>query len=200
MKRVFVVLVMLSWPVATLGQPHIVAGIRISIAPPAPRWESPPAAPAPRYVWVPGYWAWQGNQYAWVAGHWALPPPGGYVWEPPRWEKQGDAWMFYEGYWRPIDSPDPAQAYQPPPPPLQPEVAQAAPPPPIVEVRPAVPFPGAVWLDGYWHWNGFRFVWVAGRWSPPPAGFTWEGHRWDRREDGRWEHRQGHWHPAERHR
>ena len=52
-------------------------------------------------------------------------------------------------------------------------------PAPIVEIRPAVPFAGAVWLPGYWHWAGARHVWVGGNWSAPRAGFVWAPHHWE---------------------
>lgn len=29
------------------------------------------------------------------------------------------------------------------------------------------PPPGAVWVPGFWHWDGFRWVWVPGRWAFP---------------------------------
>lgn len=28
-----------------------------------------------------------------------------------------------------------------------------------------VPFPGAVWVPGYWGWNGWSWVWVPGYWT-----------------------------------
>jgi len=42
-----------------------------------------------------------------------------------------------------------------------------APPPMLVDVPPPMPFVGAVWVGGYWAWQG-RWVWAAGRWAPPP--------------------------------
>jgi hypothetical protein len=74
-------------------------------------------------------------------------------------------------------------------------VVEAPPPAPIEEVHPPPPFANALWIPGYWHWAGSRHVWVVGRWSPRPAGYGWEPDRWERREDGRWVQRPGHWHP-----
>ena len=172
-------------------------GIRVEVGPPAPRYEPIPVAPSPRHQWIAGYWSYRGGQQAWVAGHWALPPAYGYVWEPARWDQVNGAWMFYPGHWRASDQPDPAVAWQPPPPPVNEVVVESAPPAPLEEVRPPVPFDGAVWIPGYWHWSGYRHVWVGGRWSPRPAGYGWEPHRWERRQDGRWVDRPGHWHPRE---
>lgn len=80
----------------------------------------------------------------------------------------------------------PPVAYVPPPPapvvsvyvepPLvQPEpIAVAwAPPPMLVEAPPPLPFAGAIWIGGYWVWEG-NWVWAAGRWAPPPQpGYGW---------------------------
>jgi len=125
-----------------------------------------------------------------------MAPAYGYVWEPARWENVQGAWMFYDGHWRPADQPEPAVAYQPPPPPVEEVVVDTPPPPPIVEVQPAMPFGGAVWVPGYWHWNGSRHMWVSGRWSARPAGYGWEEGRWEHRGDGKWVQRPGHWHAA----
>jgi hypothetical protein len=71
-------------------------------------------------------------------------------------------------------------------------VAPAPPPPPYVEVRPVVPFPGAIWIGGYWGWNAGRHVWIGGRWAPPRPGYRWEPHHWDQDGD-RWHLRGGEW-------
>lgn len=42
-----------------------------------------------------------------------------------------------------------------------------APPPMLVESLPASPFDGAVWIGGYWVWEG-NWIWAHGRWAPPP--------------------------------
>jgi WXXGXW repeat (2 copies) len=68
----------------------------------------------------------------------------------------------------------------------------AAPPAPIVEVRPAAPAPGWVWMDGYWNWAGGRHVWVRGRWVAPHPGYHWVGHHWVH-ERGGWRLEDGHW-------
>ena len=69
------------------------------------------------------------------------------------------------------------------------------PPPPQVEVVGVAPYPGYVWLGGYWNWVGNRHVWVAGHWEAPRPGHVWVAHRWVhegrgwRLEPGRWERR-----------
>ena len=59
-----------------------------------------------------------------------------------------------------------------------------APPAPQAEVVGVAPYPGAVWIGGYWGWSGGRHVWSPGRWEHPRPGYTWEPHRWERRDRG----------------
>jgi hypothetical protein len=71
-------------------------------------------------------------------------------------------------------------------------VVDVAPPAPYVEVVPAVPFAGAVWIGGYWGWSGGRHSWVPGRWDRPRSGYGWTPHRWEQR-GGRWHLHEGGW-------
>jgi hypothetical protein len=67
-----------------------------------------------------------------------------------------------------------------------------APPAARVEVRPASPTAGAVWIPGHHRWNGRRYVWVGGHWDRNPRGSTWVPGRWVHGSHGwRWIH--GHW-------
>jgi hypothetical protein len=73
-------------------------------------------------------------------------------------------------------------------------VSIGTPPPPVrYEVRPAMPSPGYVWVDGYWGANGGRYVWVPGVWRRPPyAGAYWSHPHYDHYNDG-WHMHEGHW-------
>jgi hypothetical protein len=71
-------------------------------------------------------------------------------------------------------------------------VVMVAPPAPQVEVVPAPPNPGYVWIAGYWNWVGGRHAWVAGHWIPPRRGHHWVTYEWVRQGDG-WRLRPGHW-------
>ena len=51
---------------------------------------------------------------------------------------------------------------QPPPPPA---------PPAVAEVIPAQPAPAAIWIEGYYAFDGVRYVWVSGHWDYPPDGY-----------------------------
>ena len=61
-----------------------------------------------------------------------------------------------------------------------------------VEVIPARPGHGHVWIAGYWGWSGGRYVWIGGRWATPRRGREWVPGRWEQRgrnwrwHDGRW--------------
>ncbi|MBS1766626.1 MAG: hypothetical protein JST05_04370 [Acidobacteria bacterium] len=80
----------------------------------------------------------------------------------------------------------PAPVYRPAPPPavvsvyVDPPIGQPepigcpwAPPPMLVEPPPPPPFEGAVWIGGYWAWQG-TWVWASGRWvGPPQPGYGW---------------------------
>ena len=80
-----------------------------------------------------------------------------------------------------------------------------APPPLQVEVVGAAPYPGAVWVGGYWAWMHGGYVWIAGHWTPAPppaqvevvgvapyAGAVWVGGRWAWRH-GNYIWMRGHW-------
>jgi len=43
-------------------------------------------------------------------------------------------------------------------------VEDGPPLPPRVEVVPVIPFPGAVWVRGYWVRDRHGWIWVRGRW------------------------------------
>jgi hypothetical protein len=61
-----------------------------------------------------------------------------------------------------------------------------------VEAIPAMPYAGAVWVNGYWGWRGNRHHWIAGRWDGPRVGHRWHPHAWVNL-GGRWHLRGGGW-------
>lgn len=67
-------------------------------APPAPRVEIVPPAPAAGYIWAPGYWGWRGRGYGWYGGRWHIGRPG-YAWAAPHWAAHGGRWHFAPGRW-----------------------------------------------------------------------------------------------------
>ncbi|HEX3777731.1 MAG TPA: YXWGXW repeat-containing protein [Polyangiaceae bacterium] len=40
--------------------------------------------------------------------------------------------------------------------------------PPDGDSAPQAGRPGQVWVRGYWHWDGVRYVWERGRWEAAP--------------------------------
>ena len=49
-----------------------------------------------------------------------------------------------------------------------------APPPPRYERHGPPPHSGYVWVGGYHHWDGNKYVWIAGGWQRPPRyGAVW---------------------------
>lgn len=73
------------------------------------------------------------------------------------------------------------------------EVRTPAPPPPRVEVRPAVPYPDAVWVEGHWEFRGGSWVWLPGCWSARPhARAVWVQGHWRETPNG-WRWVPGHW-------
>ncbi|MEZ4408717.1 MAG: YXWGXW repeat-containing protein [Polyangiales bacterium] len=73
--------------------------IQVRIRPPAPRQEARPAAPSPRHVWIPGYWAWQNERYDWQDGHYEEPEYDGCRYRPAHWVGRGIFWRFVPGQW-----------------------------------------------------------------------------------------------------
>ena len=76
------------------AQPY---GVTIDVAPPAPRFERAPAARR-GYVWVPGYWNWNGHRYVWVKGRHVHARHGSY-WVPNRWVEHDGRWHMNRGHW-----------------------------------------------------------------------------------------------------
>ena len=80
------------------------AQVYLSIgAPPLlPTYALPPA-PAPNYLWTPGYWAWGPNGYYWVPGTWVAAPAPNLYWTPPYWSaaSTGLGFAFNQGFWAP---------------------------------------------------------------------------------------------------
>jgi WXXGXW repeat (2 copies) len=72
----------------------------VRVGPPAPIVEYRSVAPGSRYVWVPGYYRWDGYGYGWAPGRWVVPPRARAVWVAPRWAHSRHGWYVVGGYWR----------------------------------------------------------------------------------------------------
>ncbi len=74
--------------------------IVITIAPPPIPIYVRPEPPAPYYIWIPGYWAYNFfTGYYWVPGTWVEAPAVGLVWTPGYWHWREGHFVWIEGYW-----------------------------------------------------------------------------------------------------
>ncbi|MBK6631912.1 MAG: YXWGXW repeat-containing protein [Betaproteobacteria bacterium] len=75
------------------GYDHVIV-----VPPPPPQYEVVHVAPQPGYIWIGGYWGWNGRAHHWVPGRWDAPRHG-HRWEPHRWEQHGKEWRERPGRW-----------------------------------------------------------------------------------------------------
>lgn len=139
-------------------------GIVAPTEPPPDIVEQPPAErPADRrYVWVPGYWAWdlERNTYIWVSGCWRATPPNTY-WVPGYWSRTEGGWEWVTGFWAPVASAKHIE-YLPAPPPID-DVMPPGPP----------PTPENIWVPPCWHWYHGGYVWRPGYWVVAHPDWIW---------------------------
>jgi hypothetical protein len=95
-ERLFVVICGISLGVGAATAQVIVRGG----PPPAVIVERPGPPLHAGWVWVPGYYRWNGRRYVWVGGYWAKPPRPRAVWVPGRWVPRGGGYVWVAGYWR----------------------------------------------------------------------------------------------------
>ena len=55
--------------------------------------------PAPDYVWVKGFYDWQGEGWVWTPGHWIAPPARSVRWVSPRYVRVEDGWWYEPAHW-----------------------------------------------------------------------------------------------------
>jgi len=66
--------------------------------PPDPLYEQMSASPGPGWVWIDGYWHWDGAEWVWVPGRWEHQQDG-YVYVQPDYDYAGDRYVYTPGYW-----------------------------------------------------------------------------------------------------
>jgi hypothetical protein len=76
------------------------AQVAIRIGPPPPVVEHYGPPPHPGWVWVGGFYRWDGARYVWTPGHYAAPPRPGVRWVPDRYDHRGGRYYYRHGYWR----------------------------------------------------------------------------------------------------
>ncbi len=100
MKRVLLSMLIAAGTIGAVATPVTsvaAVDIQLNFGPPPVRYEAVPA-PHRGYVWVPGYWDWQGRHHAWVGGHWARERPG-YADQPNRWIERDGRWHLERARW-----------------------------------------------------------------------------------------------------
>jgi len=201
MKRLLMFVAAVVTPSLATAQVTVrltVPEVRVRVGPPPARPEVQPQRQSPDQMWIAGHWARRDNANVWVPGVWTRPPHEGMTWEKERWEQRNGAWYSAEGHWRYTNPPTPTDVYEPPPGREQ-VIVDSAPPRNLVERRPKAPFRGAVWIAGYWNWDGSHHDWVAGHWSARHANSVWTPDRWRRApgnghgQRARWVLVPGHW-------
>lgn len=84
-----------------------------------------------------------------------------------------------------VPPPQPVVSVYVEPPLIQPAPIRVAwaPPAMLVEVPPPMPYDDAIWIGGYWVWQG-NWVWAHGRWAAPPRpGYAWVHPYYENRGD-----------------
>src|SRR6516164_9588391 len=97
-RVLIVTLPLIGLPVAS--QAGLFVGVSVGIAPPVLLVYVQPPCPAPGYIWMPGYWAWD-DDYYWVPGTWVMAPAVGVLWTPGYWGWGEGAYLWHAGYWGP---------------------------------------------------------------------------------------------------
>jgi len=69
-----------------------------SSMPPEPLYESMTASPGYGYVWIDGYWHWNGYEWTWVSGRWERQQEG-FVYVQPYYDYVGGQYVYTPGYW-----------------------------------------------------------------------------------------------------
>jgi len=119
-----------------------------------------------RYLWVPGYWSWDGdrNDFIWVSACWRAAPPNT-RWVPGYWTPVETGWEWVPGFWSTAGS----------------RVIDYLPAPPApVELEPPGPPPDTltVWVPGCWYWTSGRAVLRHGYWLRAREGWVWVPSHW----------------------
>ena len=91
------------------------------------------------------------------------------TWRPGYWSWLDGNWMWLAGQWnvpeRDIEEEKTTRA-------------PSAPPPPPVETVVIAPARTAVWIPGFWQWNGTQWIWFPGSWQVRPSGLHWRATQW----------------------
>jgi hypothetical protein len=70
----------------------------VSNYPPEPLYEEVTVSPGYGYVWIDGYWNWNGYDWAWSTGRWVR-ERSGYIYVAPYYDHVGGRYVYRGGYW-----------------------------------------------------------------------------------------------------
>ena len=70
----------------------------VSNYPPEPLYEEVTVSPGYGYVWIDGYWHWNGYDWGWSSGRWVR-ERGGHVYVAPYYDYYGGRYVYRSGYW-----------------------------------------------------------------------------------------------------
>jgi len=79
------------------------AEVGVGVGQPAPPAEVITPAPGPEvdFLWIPGWWGWEGGRWAWHGGYWGHRPHPGAIWVPHSWVRgPHGGWVHGGGHWR----------------------------------------------------------------------------------------------------
>ena len=161
--------------------------------PPEPRAES--YGTKSGYVWVRGYWQWNGNDYVWMDGHWERERSGRH-WKDGYWDHRGNGYVWVEGEWTVVSSEGGGTA-------VVHDVDHTRPterdhrdhdgggttvvvvddgrphqPPPSPQSENPGTKKGYVWIVGHWDWKAGEWAWLPGHWERAKSKHRWRDGEW----------------------
>ena len=96
-RKMLLALCIATGSLASMGAMPALADVYVRIAPPEPRHEVVPVV-RQGWVWVPGYWNWNGRRYVWVKGHRVRARHGSH-WVEHHWIEDRGRWRMERGHW-----------------------------------------------------------------------------------------------------
>lgn len=70
----------------------------VPTTPPDPLYEQMTPSPGYLYVWIDGFWHWNGYEWVWVSGRWESRKVG-QVYMQPRYEPSAQGFLYTPGHW-----------------------------------------------------------------------------------------------------
>ena len=100
-------------PSCAAGASGVPGSVLADTQPPAPMVEDGGEPPGEGYVWIDGYWHWNGAEWIWIGGRWVA-QMADFVFVPPAYYTSGEACVYVPGYWqRGPRSPYPVRDHRP---------------------------------------------------------------------------------------